>query len=76
MLYTLYSALWQTCSIKDFSWNCSAMLQLLHKDKYVPLSIASYSFPQLSELEQCGVTEIVQCSKQKREALNPEFSDY
>jgi len=42
------------------------MLQLLHKDKYVPLSIASYSFPQLSELEQCGVTEIVQCSKQKR----------
>ena len=44
----------------------SATLQLLREDfslPYPPLSIARYSFIQLSELRQCGVKQIPQTSE-------------
>ena len=49
---------WQTCSIQrhiDFSGKHSAMLQLLHEDRYPHMSVARYSFIQLNELWQCGM---------------------
>ena len=60
VLGTVQSALhftpWRTCSFQcylDFSGKNSATLQLLSKDysfTYPPLSVARYSFIQLSEL--------------------------
>ena len=45
-------------------WEASShMLQLMHEDglyTYPPLSIASYSFIQLSELEQCRMKKLAQ----------------
>ena len=59
----------------DFSVKHSPTLQLLHEDyafTYPPLSIASYSLIELSELGQCGVKETVQASKKQREDSNPD----
>ena len=64
VLYTLLP--WQTSSIEhhlNCSGNQSAILQLMCKGcsyKYPPLSIARYSFMQLSELEQCRVNKLAQ----------------
>ena len=60
---------WQTCSFQcylDFSGKHSAMLQLLREDysfRYPPLSVARYSFKQLSELNRRGVNEIAKAAK-------------
>ena len=59
--------------IIDFSGKHSSLLQLLCEDysfTYTPLSIARYSFLQLSELWQRGVNEIAYSSKQ-----NPNMSN-
>ena len=64
---TAESALHFTYSFKhhlNFSGKHSAMLQLLY--------IAMYSFIQLSELDQRGVSELVQGSKRQQEDSNPE----
>ena len=52
------------------------MLQLLREDcsfRYPPLSVARYSFIQLSELWQCGMNDIAKgkASKRQENNLNP-----
>ena len=53
------------------------MLQLLHEDysfKHPPLSVARYTFIQLSELwgeRNCGVSEIAKVLKRQEEDSNP-----
>ena len=65
-----------TCTFQchlDFSDEHSAMLQLLHEDYsfiYPPMSIARYSFIQLSELRQRGLNKIAKASKWQQEDLN------
>ena len=62
---TLHFTPWQTCSIGhylNFSLKNPAMLQLINAQrlfvhKYPPLSITSYFFIQLSELQQCRVNK-------------------
>ena len=67
---------WQACSFQhhfNFSEKHSATLQLLHQDysfRYPSLSIARYSFIQLSELWQCGMNKIAKVSKQQQEDSN------
>ena len=80
VLGTAQSALhftsWQTCSFQrhlDFSGKHSATLQLLHEDysfRYPPLSVAMYSFIQLSELWQREMHELAKASKRCQEYLN------
>ena len=67
----------QTCSMKHhlnvFVKN-SAMLQLMHEGcsyEYPPLSIARYSFLQLSELEQCRVNKLAQGFNTAAQDSNP-----
>ena len=58
----------------SFSGKHSAILQLLHKDysfTYPPLSVARYSFIQLSELWQRGTNETAKASKWQQEDSNP-----
>ena len=60
---------WQTCSFQHhfyFYGKHSAMLQLLREDyfsRYPSLSVARYSFIQLSELWQHGMNEMAKASK-------------
>ena len=73
--FTLHSQ--QTCSFHchfDFSGKHSAMLELLREDysfRYSPLSVARYSFTQLSELWQRGKSKIAKASKWQQEDSNP-----
>ena len=74
---TLHFTHRQTCSFQghfNFSWKHSAILQLLRKDysfRYPCMSVARYSFIQLSELWQCGMKEIAKASKWQQEDSNP-----
>ena len=56
-------------------WETSShMLQLMHEGcsyTYPPLSIARYSFIQLSELEQCRVTKLAQGFNTAAQDSNP-----
>ena len=69
VLRALHFTPWQTCSFqyhRNFPRKHSAMLQLLREDYTLtcpPMSVARYSFIQLSELWQCGVNEIAKASK-------------
>ena len=54
-------------------WEASSLLQLMHEGcsyKYQPLSIARYSFKQLSELEQCRVKKLAQGFNTAAQDLN------
>ena len=68
---------WQICSFQrhlDFSGKHSATLQLYREDysfTYPFLSVARYSFIQLSELWQCGINEIAKASKRQEGDPNP-----
>ena len=57
-------------------WEASNhMLQLMHEGcsyTYPPLSIARYSFIQLSELEQCRVKKLAQGFNTAAQDLNPD----
>ena len=56
-------------------WEASSnMLHLMREDcsyTYPPLSIARYSFIQLSELEQCRAKKLAQCFNTAAQDLNP-----
>ena len=58
-----------------FLWEASShMLQLMHEGYsyiYPPLSIARYSFIQMSELEQCRVKKIAQGFNTATQDSNP-----
>ena len=65
---------WQTYSIKCHLWNASSGVACMCKGCsyiYLPLSIAKYSFMQLSELEQCRVKKFAQGFKTAAQNLNP-----
>ena len=68
---------WHTCSFQhhfDFSGKHSATLQVLregHSFRYPSMSVARYSFIQLSELQQSGMNEIAKSSKRQQEDSNP-----
>ena len=62
----------------DFFGKHSAMLQILREDylfTYPPLSVARYSFIQLSELKQREVIEIAKASKWQQEDFNLDSLD-
>ena len=64
--HSKYIAAWQTCSFLRFSGKNSAELPLLHENyslTFPTLSIARYSFIQLSELRHRGVNSNADASK-------------
>ena len=79
-LTSLHFTPWQTCSFRhqlDFSGKHSAMLQLLRKDfslTFPALTIARYSFKQLSELGRRGENENGQASKQQQSGFEHRLS--
>ena len=84
-LRTVQSALQHFTSLTDLFtqtpsrllWEASSnMLQLMHEGclhTYLPLSIARYSFIQLSELEQCRVKKLAQGFNTAAQDSNPGF---
>ena len=61
----------------NFSGKHSATLQLLCEDcSYIHLSVARYSFIQLSELEQRRMNEIAKASKRQQKDSNSGFLDW
>ena len=76
---TLHFTPWQTCSIRHHhnvsgKHASSHMLQLMGQGcsyTYPPLSIARYSFIQLSKLEQCRVKKLAQGLNTAAQDLNP-----
>ena len=72
--YTFLTVLF-THTPSQLLWEASShMLQLMREDCsyiYPPLSIARYSFTQLSELEQCRVIKVVQGFNTTAQDSNP-----
>ena len=65
---------WCGCRFSDAYKASSHMLQLMCKDcsyTYLPLSIARYSFIQLSELEQCRVKTLAKSFNTAAQDSNP-----